>query len=93
MLIIHFERKIGKIKKNPREFKRKIFFLFRYFSYSPRTTAPSSTKYHSYAFIYLQNAIERAIINVHTGRNISYGIQTQQMPYPCWINDKYVCLF
>ncbi len=53
-------------------------------------SAPVSTKYHSYTFIYLQNAIERAIINMQTGRNISYGIKTQQMPYPCWVNDKYV---
>ncbi len=56
-------------------------------------SAPSSTKYHSYTFIYLQNAIEHAIINAHTGRNLSYGIQTQQMPYPCWINDKYISFF
>ena len=44
-------------------------------------------------FIYLQNALERAIINAHTGKDISYGLQTQQMPYPCWINDKYVRRF
>ncbi|CAF4468600.1 unnamed protein product, partial [Adineta steineri] len=44
---------------------------------------------HSSLFIYLQNALERAIIYAQTGRNISYGIQTQQMPYPCWINDKF----
>ncbi|CAF1162270.1 unnamed protein product [Adineta steineri] len=61
----------------------------KYFSYAPRVSAPISTKYHSYLFIYLQNALERAIIYAQTGRNISYGIQTQQMPYPCWINDKF----
>lgn len=60
----------------------------RYFSYAPRVSAPFSTKYHSFGFIYLQNAIERAIISIQTGRNISYGIQTQQMPYPCWMIDK-----
>jgi len=63
--------------------------LFRYFSYGPRSSAPISTKYHSYAFIYLQNALDRAIINAHTGLNLSYGIQTQQTPYPCWIFDQY----
>ncbi|CAF1095920.1 unnamed protein product [Adineta ricciae] len=62
----------------------------RYFSYSPRTIAPSSTKYFTYIFIYLQNALERAIISAHTGRNVSFGAQTQQMPYPCWVNDKFV---
>ncbi|CAF4091856.1 unnamed protein product, partial [Adineta steineri] len=62
----------------------------RYFSYAPRYSAPLSTKYHSFTFIYLQNALDRAIINAQTGLNISYGIQTQQMPYPCWINDRFV---
>lgn len=62
----------------------------RYFSYQPRVGVPQSTKYHSFSFIYLQNAIERAFISIQTGVNVSYGIQTQQMPYPCWINDKFV---
>lgn len=60
----------------------------RYFSYAPRYSVPGSTKYHTFAFIYLQNALDRAIISAHTGLNISYGIQTQQMPYPCWVNDR-----
>jgi ATP-binding cassette subfamily A (ABC1) protein 1 len=88
MLIIHFERKIGRIQRN--QFEEVLVVLYRYFSYAPRVNAPTSTKYHSYTFIYLQNALERAIISAHTGRNISYGIQTQQMPYPCWVNDKFV---
>ena len=41
-------------------------------------------------FIYLQNALDRAIIKTQTGLDIPYGVLTQQMPYPCWINDKYV---
>ena len=67
----------------------KIIFCYRFFSYAPRTSAPVSTKYFTFVFIYLQNALDRAIINTHTGVNISYGIQTQQMPYPCWMNDRY----
>ncbi|CAF3444208.1 unnamed protein product [Rotaria sp. Silwood1] len=62
----------------------------RYFTYAPRYSAPMATKYHSFSFIYLQNALDRAIINAQTGLNLSYGIQTQQMPYPCWINDRFV---
>lgn len=63
--------------------------LFSYFTYQPRTYAPISTKYHSFGFIYLQNALERAIIAEQTGVNLSMGVQTQQMPYPCWIDDKF----
>ncbi|CAF2630332.1 unnamed protein product [Rotaria sp. Silwood2] len=62
----------------------------RYFTYAPRYLVPTATKYHSFTFIYLQNALDRAIINTQTGLNLSYGIQTQQMPYPCWINDRFV---
>ncbi|CAF1011818.1 unnamed protein product [Rotaria sordida] len=62
----------------------------RYFTYSPRYSAPLSTKYHSFTFIYLQNALDHAIINIQTGLNLPFGIQTQQMPYPCWINDRFV---
>ncbi|CAF0854184.1 unnamed protein product [Adineta ricciae] len=62
----------------------------RYFNYAPRYGAPFSTKYHSFTFIYLQNALDRAIINTQTGMDVSYGIQTQQMPYPCWVNDRFV---
>lgn len=68
-------------------------FFYRYFTYAPRYAAPLSTKYLSFSFIYLQNALDRAIINTHTRLNLSYGIQTQQMPYPCWINDKYLIRF
>jgi hypothetical protein len=67
--------------------------LFRYFTYAPRYAVPTSTKYYTFGFIYLQNALDRAIINTHTGINVSYGIETQQMPYPCWINDKYINRF
>jgi ATP-binding cassette subfamily A (ABC1) protein 1 len=67
----------------------KYFHFTRYFTYAPRYAVPSSTKYHTFAFIYLQNALDRAIINAQTGINPSYGIQTQQTPYPCWVNDKY----
>jgi hypothetical protein len=67
---------------------RSIYFFLRYFSYQPRVSVPLSTKYFSFTFIYLQNALERAIINAQTNVDVSYGIQTQQMPYPCWLNDK-----
>lgn len=64
------------------------WFSRRYFSYDPRYGAPFSTKYFSFSFIYLQNALDRAIIKAQTGASVPYGIQTQQMPYPCWVNDK-----
>ncbi|CAF3364219.1 unnamed protein product [Rotaria sp. Silwood2] len=60
-----------------------------YFAYSPRHSVPLKTKYHTYTFIYLQNALDRAIIHAQTGLNLSYGVQTQQMPYPCWMDDTF----
>lgn len=87
MLIQQFVQKIG---KNIYHCFSNLCYSSRYFSYSPRYAAPISTKYHSFTFIYLQNAIDRAIIYQQTDQNVSYGVQTQQMPYPCWVDDRLV---
>ncbi|CAF1005228.1 unnamed protein product, partial [Didymodactylos carnosus] len=62
----------------------------RYFSFIPRTDAPFSTKYFSFGFIYLMNSLERAFISIQTNTSLGYGVKTQQFPYPCYINDKFI---
>ena len=39
-----------------------------------------------------QDMVEHAIIAEHTGRNISSlpGVTLQQMPYPCYIEDRFI---
>ncbi|CAF0889943.1 unnamed protein product [Didymodactylos carnosus] len=62
----------------------------RYFSFKPRTDAPLSTKYFSFGFIYLMNSLERAFISIQTNTSLGYGVKTQQYPYPCYVNDKFI---
>ena len=42
--------------------------------------------------IIYQDMVEHAIIAEHTGRNISSlpGVSLQQMPYPCYIEDRFI---
>ncbi|CAF2158124.1 unnamed protein product [Rotaria magnacalcarata] len=55
----------------------------RYFTFAPRYSAPSSTKYHSFTFIYLQNALDRAIIkrNYSLPDNRSFNTNVKDIVY------------
>ena len=43
-------------------------------------------------FYNFQDLVEHAVISVHTGRNMSAmpGVTLQQMPYPCYIEDRFI---
>jgi ATP-binding cassette subfamily A (ABC1) protein 1 len=43
-----------------------------------------------YGYIYLQDMIERAIIESKTNSTQNFGITTQMSGYPCYVNDKFV---
>lgn len=51
--------------------------------------SPSLNQIYGRAFIYLQDSIERAIIELQTGRNCQeVAVQVQAIPYPCYMKDK-----
>jgi len=58
----------------------------------PRRRPGIDLKYLYYGFAYLQDMVEHAIIAEHTGRDMSSlpGISVQQMPYPCYIEDRFI---
>jgi len=58
----------------------------------PRRRPGIDLKYLYYGFAYLQDMVEHAIISEHTGRNMSSlpGVSVQQMPYPCYIEDRFI---
>ena len=58
----------------------------------PRRRPGIDLKYLYYGFAYLQDMVEHAVIAQHAGRNITDipGISVQQMPYPCYIEDRSV---
>ncbi|XP_059827445.1 ATP-binding cassette sub-family A member 13-like [Hypanus sabinus] len=52
---------------------------------------PTDTSHYNLAFIPLQDMIERAIIEMQTGRDIfDPAIQVEAMPYPCHKNDQFL---
>lgn len=46
--------------------------------------------YFTYGFIYLQDMIEKAIVETKTGQSQDMGIIGQMTPYPCYIDDKFL---
>ncbi|XP_008589246.1 PREDICTED: ATP-binding cassette sub-family A member 12 [Galeopterus variegatus] len=53
--------------------------------------SPSNNQIYGRAFIYLQDSIERAIIELQTGRNSQeIAVQVQAIPYPCFMKDNFL---
>ncbi|XP_009634881.2 ATP-binding cassette sub-family A member 12 [Egretta garzetta] len=51
----------------------------------------SQSQIYSRAFIYIQDSIERAIIQLQTGKNPEeIAVQVQAMPYPCYNKDMFL---
>jgi len=47
--------------------------------------------YYQFGFVWVQDVIERAIINVQTGRDVvEPGTFLHQIPYPCYMEDKFL---
>lgn len=48
-----------------------------------------NSKYFYYGFVWMQDQLERAMIDILTGRNITNpGVYVQEMPYPCYLKDE-----
>ncbi|KAM5151867.1 LOW QUALITY PROTEIN: glucosylceramide transporter ABCA12 [Mantella aurantiaca] len=51
----------------------------------------NSLNMYSRGFVYLQENIDRAIIELHTNKSLdNIGVQFQPMPYPCYIRDSFL---
>ncbi|XP_065696922.1 glucosylceramide transporter ABCA12 [Patagioenas fasciata] len=51
----------------------------------------SQSQIYSRAFIYIQDSIERAVIELQTGKNPEeIAVQVQAMPYPCYNKDMFL---
>lgn len=46
--------------------------------------------YFLYGFIFIQDMLEKAIVEVKTNTTQKFGVITQMTPYPCYVNDKFV---
>lgn len=48
-----------------------------------------NSKYYYFGFAWMQDSLERAIIELLTGRNVTNpGLYIQEIPYPCFLKDK-----
>ena len=48
-----------------------------------------NSKYYYFGFAWMQDSLERAMIEVMTGRNVSQpGLYIQEIPYPCYQGEK-----
>ncbi|XP_074856969.1 glucosylceramide transporter ABCA12 [Carettochelys insculpta] len=62
----------------------------RIWTVGPHNSA-SQSQIYSRAFIYIQDSIERAIIELQTGRSPQeIAVQVQATPYPCYNEDKFL---
>lgn len=46
--------------------------------------------YFLYGFIYIQDMLEKAIVEEKTNLTRPFGVVAQITPYPCYVNDKFV---
>ena len=63
-------------------------FLFRYWRPGPYHSWKGDA-YFNFGFLYLQDLIDRALINLMLNESVTEpGVYLQQFPYPCYIEDK-----
>ena len=46
--------------------------------------------YFLYGFIYMQDMLEKGIVEEKTNSSQEFGVQGNMTPYPCWVNDKFL---
>nr|XP_061799272.1 uncharacterized protein LOC133590666 [Nerophis lumbriciformis] len=60
-----------------------------YFVKDTHISAGKTMRYNR-AFVYLQENIDRAIIEMQAGKVTDIAVQLQPFPYPCYLRDKYL---
>ena len=78
-----------KIRMNSSQTHNTIFTQDRFHAYGPANCL-GCNPYFTYGFIYLQDMLEKGIIEAKTNQPQSFGINTQMTPYPCYVNDKFI---
>ncbi|XP_047672257.1 phospholipid-transporting ATPase ABCA1 isoform X1 [Tachysurus fulvidraco] len=79
-----------KIRMDVEETERTDKIKDRSWSPSARDNPFNELRYVRGGFLYLQDMLDRAIIQTHTGVRETLGVYVQQMPYPCIVDDAFV---
>ncbi|XP_038064112.1 ATP-binding cassette sub-family A member 2-like isoform X2 [Patiria miniata] len=65
--------------------------LIRRRFWAPGSNHKSTLGYYTFGFVWIQDIIERAIINKWVGRRVvEPGSYVQEFPYPCYISDNFI---
>jgi len=81
-----------KIRMNSSQTHNTRFTQDRFYNFGP-SNCLGCNQYFLYGFIYIQDMLEKAIIEINTNQsteNDSMGITTQMTSYPCYVNDKFM---
>ncbi|KAL0963737.1 hypothetical protein UPYG_G00310290, partial [Umbra pygmaea] len=61
------------------------------FWFKDSNISPLRTQRYNRGFVYLQESIDRAIIETQTGKQVTEpAVQLQAFPYPCYLKDEYL---
>lgn len=78
-----------KIRMNASRTQDTAYTKFDSYSFEPHN-CPTCNPYFLYGFIYIQDLIEKAIVELKTNKSQEFGISAQMTPYPCHILDKFL---
>jgi hypothetical protein len=82
-----------KIRMNATQTHNTLFTQDRFYNFNPGNCL-GCNQYFLYGFIYIQDMIERALIETTTTTPLTnsslMGITTQMTSYPCYVNDKFM---
>jgi hypothetical protein len=79
-----------KIRMNATQTHNTLFTQDRFYSFNPGNCL-GCNQYFLYGFIYIQDMLERALIETTTLTDSPLiGITTQMNSYPCYVNDKFM---
>ena len=78
-----------KIRMNSSQVHNTFYTQDRFYDYNYGNCVYCNA-YYLFGFIYLQDLLERNVIEKKTNQSQEFGITGQMTPYPCFINDKFV---
>jgi ATP-binding cassette, subfamily A (ABC1), member 1 len=78
-----------KIRQSAKESRNTFFTKTREYKYGPNNCIWCNVEFVN-GFIYIQDLLEKSIIEERTNETYEFGVTTQMTPYPCYIYDIFV---
>ncbi|XP_072526701.1 phospholipid-transporting ATPase ABCA1-like [Salminus brasiliensis] len=79
-----------KIRMDVEDTERTDKIKDRSWSPSARDNPFNDLRYVRGGFVYLQDMLDRGLVQAQTGVRQTLGVYMQQMPYPCYVDDAFV---